>query len=252
MTVFEFCKITRLAAITLLGAILYTAAPPAKAQLANCINQCDAIAYQCERNVNDEYQRCLDHRETRIQACEREGNERRNYCLRNRAPSCDLSGQFAFDGCMNFVQACEPNGRRCDDAIRTCVQRCENEAAAAKPRHRPAPRSKPAPQSQRPSQPRPVILDFVTGDLAGPQHEISIYKFEHSEQLNEFKRVDDEVLLVRNLRATGNHGKWHKYTRTSPTVFKAVTSDATYTQATKDTFVWTHGDRSITLIRQDR
>lgn len=125
MTIFNLRKIPHLAAFAVLSATLASTPPPAEAQMAACLNQCDTIALQCERNVNEEYQRCLDHRETQVQACEREGDDRRNYCLRNRAPSCDLSGQFAFDGCMRFIQACEINVRRCDDAVRTCVQRCE-------------------------------------------------------------------------------------------------------------------------------
>ena len=129
MTNFNFRKITQLTTAALLGAVLSPTAPGANAQLATCINQCDVIGYQCERNVNDDYQRCLDHRDSRIQVCEQEGNEARNYCVRNRAPSCDLSGQFAFDRCMNYVQSCELDGRRCDDSIRACVQRCETEAA---------------------------------------------------------------------------------------------------------------------------
>lgn len=245
MTNLSFHKIAQLAAFALFGLVFCPSAPQANAQLATCINQCDALAYQCERNVNDEYQRCMDDRDSRIQVCEQEGNDKRNYCIRNRAPSCDLSGQFAFNGCMNFVQSCELNGQRCDASIRTCVARCENEAAAAQPRNRPAPQPKPAVRTQ------PKLSAFEADRLAAQQPEIRVYKFEHSDQLNEFKLVDEDFLYVRNLRPAGNHGKWHKYTRESPIEFKATTSNATYTLADENTFVWTHGDQTITLIRQN-
>ena len=244
MTNLNFHKIAQLASVALFGAVFCLSASQANAQLATCINQCDALAYQCERNVNDEYQRCMDHRDSRIQVCEQEGNDKRNYCIRNRAPSCDLSGQFAFDGCMNFVQSCALNGQRCDASIRTCVQRCENEAAATQTRIRPAPQPKAAAQTQ------PKLSAFEVDLRSAQLSEIRVYKFEHSDQLNEFKLVDEDFLFVRNLRPAGKHGKWHKYTRTSPTVFKASTSSATYTRVDEDTFVWTHGDRTITLIRR--
>ena len=240
MTQIEIQLIVRLAVLTILGAVCFSAWPSANAQLAACINQCDAIGYQCERNVNDEYQRCLDHRDSRIHVCEREGNEKRNYCLRNRAPSCDLSGQFAFDRCMTYIQPCNLSSQRCDASIRTCVQRCENEAAATK-----------APERQSPRlEPRPKLTDFEADIHAAQQPEIRVYKFEHSDQLNEFKLADEDYLFVRNLRTNGNHGKWHKYTRIEPSVFKAATSSATYTLVTEDIFIWDGGGQTITLIRQ--
>jgi len=233
--------VAQFAAMALLGALYFSAPPVANAQLAACLNQCDAIGYQCERNVNDEYQRCLDNRDSRIQVCEQEGNEKRNYCLRNRAPSCDLSGQFAFDRCMTYVQPCDLNGQRCDASIRACVQRCENEAAATKTPERPAP---------RPTQ-QPKLTDFEADLLAAQQPQIRVYKFEHSDQLNEFKLVDEDYLFVRNLRPNGNHGKWHKYTRIEPDVFKAATSNATYTLMPDDKFIWKGGGQTITLVRHD-
>jgi len=86
---------------------------------------------------------------------------------------------------------------------------------------------------------------------ASLEPEIRIYKFEHSDQLNEFKLVEEDQLFVRNLRPNGKHGKWHKYLRAKANIFKAITSNATYTLEADDKFVWTDGTRTITLFRQD-
>lgn len=232
-------------AAVLLAAVLISLELKASAQLATCLNQCDALAYQCERSVNDEYQMCVERHETQVQACEREGNDRRNYCLQNRAPSCDLSGQLAFDSCMQWVEPCELNGQRCDERIRTCVQRCERDEASRT--------SSLQPRNARPKQsPKERPLNALAADyLAAQQPQFRVYKFEHSDQLNEFKLVDEDFLFVRNLHSSGRHGPWHEYHRISPEAFEAVSSNATYTLTPEDKFVWSDGRRTITLIRHD-
>lgn len=232
-------------AALLVIAVLFPLELKASAQLATCLNQCDALAYQCERSVNDEYQMCIEHHEAKVQACEREGNDRRNYCLQNRAPSCDLSGQLTFDSCMQWVEPCELNGQRCDESIRTCVQRCErDEASKTSSLQRPN-----TPPTQRPNE-RP--LNALAADyLAAQQPQFRVYKFEHSDQLNQFKLVDEDILFVRNLKSNGRHGPWYEYHRISPDEFEAVSSNATYTLTSEDKFVWSDGRRTITLIRHD-
>lgn len=207
----------------------------ASAQLAACINQCDSIGYQCAQSENYTHERCLANQQEQDKACQRSARDKERWCVNANQYSCHLWYENELTACRRHIQACTLDGQRCEADARVCIKRCENEVrppvASAPILRKPRPTIRKAP-----TKPKIVRTEY--------------FKFEQSDQVNEFQYYSDAKFRVRNLKKKGRQGDWHDYTRTDGVTFKATKSNAIYIIISNDRMLWTNEASSIFLTRQ--